>query len=117
MSENRKYAQAYLKNLRASQTKLDRIVRSIRGLPVGKAMLQLSFCNLGPAPAVKKLLRSAITNAENNHGMDMDKLTINRIDTGKAFTLRRLRARAKGRGARILKPFCHLRIILAEAKE
>ncbi|MDR2778430.1 MAG: 50S ribosomal protein L22 [Rickettsiales bacterium] len=116
MSEYRKYAQAYLKNLRASPTKLDRIVRSIRGLPVGKAMTQLSFCNLKLASPIKNLLKSAIANAENNNGMDMDKLIIDRIDTGKAFTLRRFRARAKGRGARILKPFCHLRIVLTEAQ-
>ncbi|MDR2077346.1 MAG: 50S ribosomal protein L22 [Rickettsiales bacterium] len=119
MSENRNrnYAQAYLRNIRASQTKLDRIVRSIRNLPVKKAAMQLSFCNLGPAPAIEKLLKSAVANAENNHGMDMDKLIIHRIDTGKAFTLRRSRARARGRGARILKPFCHLRIVLTEAEE
>jgi large subunit ribosomal protein L22 len=115
MSENKKYAQAYLRNLRASQTKLDRIVRSIRGLPVEKAKVQLNFCNLKLASAVKNLLKSAVANAENNHGMDMDKLVIDRVDTGKAFVLRRFRARARGRGARILKSFCHLRIVLTEA--
>ncbi|MDR1495194.1 MAG: 50S ribosomal protein L22, partial [Rickettsiales bacterium] len=112
MSEEKKYAEAYLKNLRGGMTKLGRLVGSIRGLPVGKAMTQLSFCNLRLAAPLRKLLKSAIANAENNHGMDMDKLTICQIDTGKAFTMRRSRARAKGRGSKILKPFSHVRIIL-----
>ncbi|MDR1425574.1 MAG: 50S ribosomal protein L22 [Rickettsiales bacterium] len=115
--EEEKYAQAYLKNLRGGMTKLGKLTKSIQGLPVGKAMTQLSFCNLRLASPIKNLLKSAITNAENNHGMDMDKLVIHRMDMGRAFTMKRSRARAKGRGSRIHKPFCHLRIILAEKEE
>ncbi|MDR2777713.1 MAG: 50S ribosomal protein L22 [Rickettsiales bacterium] len=113
----KKCAQAYLGNLRGGMTKLGKIVRSIRGLPVGKAITQLGFCNLKLASPVRNLLKSAITNAENNHGMDMDKLVIQRIDMGKAFTIKRSRARARGRGSKIHKPFCNLRIILTETEE
>jgi large subunit ribosomal protein L22 len=116
MSEEKKYAQAHLSNLRGGMTKLGRIVGSIRGLPVGEAMTQLSFCKVRLALPLKKLLKSAIANAENNHGMDMDKLVIHQIDTGKAFTLNRSRARAKGRGSRIQKPLSHVRIILTEVE-
>ncbi|MDR3078641.1 MAG: 50S ribosomal protein L22 [Rickettsiales bacterium] len=114
MSEEKKYAEAYLGNLRGGMTKLNRLVGSIRGLPVGKAMVQLDFCRVRLASPLRKLLRSAIANAENNHGMDMDRLMIHRIDTGKAFALRRSRPRAKGRGSRVMKPFSHVRIILTE---
>lgn len=116
MSE-KKFAQAYLRNLRISPIKLMKITRSIAGLPVDKAMMQLTFCNLKSAKAIKDLLKSAMTNAENNHAMDIDKLVIHRIDAGKAFVMKRFRARAKGRGTRIEKPFCHVRIILTEVEK
>ncbi len=116
MSE-KKFAQAYLKSLLVSPIKLNKITRAIAGLPVEKAMMQLDFCNLKSAKAVRDLLKSAMMNAENNHGMDIDKLIIHRIDSGKAFVMKRFRARARGRGNRILKPFCNLRIILTEVEE
>ncbi|GHU26738.1 50S ribosomal protein L22 [Bacilli bacterium] len=117
MSERVRYAGAYLDNLRGGSTKLEKIIKSIRGLPVGKAMTQLGFYNLRLAAPINKLLKSAVANAENNHAMDVDKLVIHRIDTGKAFVMKRSRPRAKGRGSRILKPFCHVRIILTESRE
>lgn len=116
MSE-KKFAQAYLKSLRVSPIKLGKVTRAITGLPVNKAMMQLTFCNLKSAKAIKDLLKSAMTNAENNHGMDIDKLVVHRIDTGKAFVMRRFRARAKGRGTRIEKPFSHVRIVLTEVEK
>ena len=58
-----------------------------------------------------------MTNAENNHGMDIDKLVIARIDTGKSFVMKRFRARARGRGTRINKPFSHVRIVVTEVEE
>jgi large subunit ribosomal protein L22 len=116
MSE-RKFAQAYLKSLKVSPTKLSKITKSIAGLSVAKAMMQLTFCNLKSAKDVRELLKSAMMNAENNHGMNIDKLVVYRIDLGKAFVIKRFRARAKGRGNRILKPFSHLRIILTEVEE
>lgn len=117
MSEEKKFAQASLKSLKVNQLKLGKIVRIIKGLPVEKAMTQLTFCNLRSAKAVKDLLKSAMTNAENNHGMDIDKLVIHRIDTGKAFVMKRFKARARGRGNRILKPFSNIRIVLTEVEK
>jgi large subunit ribosomal protein L22 len=116
MSEIR-CAQAYLKTLRVSPIKLNKLTRVLVRMPVAKAMTHLDFCNLKVAPALKALLKSAMTNAENNHAMDIDKLVINRIDTGKAVVLKRFRARAKGRGNRILKPSSHVRIIVTEMED
>jgi large subunit ribosomal protein L22 len=116
MNEKRS-AQAYLKTLRVSPIKLNKLTRVLVNMPVDKAMTHLSFCNLKIAPAIKDLLKSAMTNAENNHAMDIDKLVITRIDTGKAIVMKRFRARAKGRGARILKPTSHVRIIVTEMED
>ncbi|MDR2760300.1 MAG: 50S ribosomal protein L22 [Rickettsiales bacterium] len=113
----KKYAIAYLKALRVSPIKLSKLTRVLTGLSVSKAMARLSFCNLKTAPALKNLLKSAMTNAENNHGLDIDKLVVHRIDTGKAFAVKRFMARARGRGARISKPSSHVRIILTEMEE
>lgn len=117
MNNEKKYAQAYLKSLRVSPIKLNKLTRAITKMPVNRAMTQLAFCNLKTAKPLRDLLKSAMSNAENNHGMDIDKLVICRIDTGKAFVMKRFMARAKGRGAKILKPFSHVRIVLTEAEE
>ena len=116
MSE-KKFAQAYLRNLKVSPIKIMKITRAIHGMPVDKAMTQLTFCNLKSAKPIKDLLKSAMTNAENNHGMDIDKLVIHRIDTGKSFVMKRFHARGRGRGNRINKPFCHVRIVLTEVED
>ncbi len=113
MSE-RKFAEASLKALKISPLKLQKITRAISGMPVAEAMKNLTFCNLRVAKDVKMLLKSAMANAENNFGMDIDNLYIFRVDTGKAFVMKRFQARARGRGTRILKPFCNIRIILTE---
>jgi large subunit ribosomal protein L22 len=110
------FAQAYLKTLKVSPIKLNKITRSIVGLPVEKAMMQLTFSKLGSAKDVKNLLKSAIMNAENNHGMDIDKLVVYRIDSGKALVMKRFAARGRGRGTRIQKPFSNLRIVLIESE-
>ena len=83
-------------------------------MPVHKATAVLQFCNLKSAKPVSDLLKSAMANAENNHGMDIDKLVICRIDTGKSMVMKRFRARAKGKGDRIVKPFSNIRIVLTE---
>ena len=113
MSE-RKFAEASLKALKISPLKLQKITRAISGMPVAEAMKNLTFCNLRIAKDIKMLLKSAMANAENNFGMDIDNLYIFRVDTGKAFVMKRFQARARGRGTRILKPFCNIRIILTE---
>jgi len=112
-----KKSEALIKSLRISPLKLRRVTRVITGMNVAKAMMQLSFSKLRIAKDVKALLNSAMANAENNHGMDIDSLVIDRIDVGKSFVMKRFRARAKGRGNRILKPFSNIRIVLKEKNE
>ncbi len=114
---NQKTAEAFLKSIRISPIKLSAVTRTISRMPANKAVVALSFSNKAIAKDVKKVLKSAMANAENNHGMDIDNLVIHRIDVGKAMVMKRFRARAKGRGARILKPFSNLRIVLIEKGE
>lgn len=116
MNQEKKSAEASLKALRISPLKLRKITSAITGMPVEEAMKSLTFCNMRIAKNVKDLLKSAMANAENNHGMDIDNLFIFKIDTGKSFVMKRFRARARGRGTRILKPFSNIRIILTEKK-
>jgi len=110
-------AEAHLKSVRISPIKLNAVARSIAGMPVNKAVMALTFSNKAIASIVNKLLKSAMANAENNHGLDIDNLFIHRIDVGKSMVMKRYKARAKGRGARILKPFSNLRIVLIEKGE
>jgi len=110
-------AEARLKSVRISPIKLSAVARSITGMPVDRAVMALTFSNKAVAGVVNKLLKSAMANAENNHGLDIDNLFIHRIDVGKSMVMKRFRARAKGRGARILKPFSNIRIVLIEEGE
>ena len=107
---------AFLKSIKISPIKLSALARTIKGMPVAKATMLLSFSKKSIAKSVSKLLKSAMANAENNYGLDIDNLFINRVDVGKSMVLKRFKARAKGRGNRILKPFSNLRIILIEKK-
>jgi len=111
------FAVAYLKALRVSPLKLRRVTRVITGMPVEKAMMYLTFSRVRVSKDVKELLKSAMANAENNQGLDIDNLIIHRIDVGKSFVMKRFQPRAKGRGCRILKPFSNIRIVLTEKKE
>lgn len=115
--EQKTFAEAYLKALRVSPLKLRRVTRVITGLSVEKALMYLTFCKIRVSKDVKELLKSAMANAENNNGMDIDNLFIDRIDVGKSFVMKRFRPRAKGRGCKILKPFSNIRIVLTEKKE
>jgi large subunit ribosomal protein L22 len=110
-------AEAYLKAVRTSPLKLRKVTRAITGMPVEKALMYLTFCKMRISKNVKALLKSAMANAENNKGMDIDNLIVERIDVGRAFVMKRFRPRAKGRGCRILKPFSKIRIILTEKRE
>ena len=74
----------------------------------------MSFCKKRVAKIVKTSLNSAIANAENNHDLDIDNLVVSRVNVGKGMVMKRFRARARGRGARILKPFSNLEIIVKE---
>lgn len=110
-------AEASLKALRVSPQKLSMVARAITGMSVSKAVMSLTFSKKRIAGDVKKLLQSAMANAENNHNMDIDALVIDRVDVGRAFLMKRSRARAKGRGTRIVKPFSKMRIVLVEKNE
>ena len=89
----------------------------LEGLEASKALASLSFSRKRIAIDVKKVLQSAIANAENNHSLDVDKLYIKEAYVGKAMVMKRLRARARGRAARVLKPFSHLTIIVHEKED
>ena len=101
--------------LRVSPQKLNLVARSIRGLKVEKALNQLQFSSRRIAGAAKKVLESAIANAENNHALNIDDLVVAEAYVGKNMVLRRWRPRARGRAAPIRKPFSQLTIIVKEA--
>lgn len=105
------------KMLRSSPRKLNLVAEMIRGLSAEQAILQLTFSNKRIANDVKKVLLSAIANADNNLGMDVDNLVVNEAFVGKSLVLKRFHARARGRGARILKPFSQITIKLREKSE
>ena len=110
-------AKSVVRNLRVSPQKLNLVATMIRGMDVTKAIATLSFSRRRIASDVKKGLESAIANAENNHSLDVDRLFVKEAHVGKGLVMKRFRARAKGRGARILKPFSHLTIIVGERGE
>ncbi len=103
--------------IRVSPRKLNLVAELIRGMEASKALAQLTFNRKGIAPEVKKVLESAIANAENNHDLDVDDLVVKEAFVGKALVLKRFHARARGRGARILKPFANLTIVVREVAE
>ena len=110
-------ANAVLHMVRISPIKLNLVAGIIRGLKVDKALANLTFSKKRIAADVKKLLESAIANAENNHGLDVDNLVVAEASVGKALVMKRFRARARGRGAKILKPFSRMRIVVREVEE
>lgn len=110
-------ANAKAKSIRVSPYKLNLVAGLIRRLKVDQALIQLDFCHKRISKEVKAVLLSAIANAENNHGLDIDRLVVAEVRVGKALVMKRFTARARGRGARILKPFSNLEIILRESEE
>ena len=107
---------AFAKHIRVGARKLNLVAQSIRGLDCGKAS-QLTFSRRRVALDVKKLLESAIANAENNHQLDVDRLYVSEASVGKALVMKRFRARARGRTGRIEKPFSNMRLIVREREE
>jgi large subunit ribosomal protein L22 len=107
-------AKAVLNKVRVSPQKLGLVAQSIRGMHVSEAITQLEFSPKRIANDVKKLLESAVANAENNHGLDIDALYVKEAWVGKAMVLKRFKARARGRGARIVKPFSNMTIVVKE---
>ncbi len=116
-SDKVKKAIAKAKNIRTSGQKLNLVAKSIRGQNIKQAIDQLAFSRKRIAKQVLKVLNSAIANAENNFGLDIDRLIVDEAYVGKSIVMKRMRARARGRAARILKPFSKLTIILKETEE
>ncbi len=112
--EQTKTAKAKARTLRISPRKLNLVAGSIRGLKADKAVAQLTFSKKRISEEVKKVLLSAIANAENNHNMDVDRLVVSEAYVGKAMVMKRFQAGAKGRANRIIKPFSNLTVILVE---
>ena len=110
-------AKAVARMLRVSPQKLNLVAQLIRGKKVATALADLEFSRKRIARDVRKCLESAIANAENNHDLDVDDLVVKEAHVGKALVLKRFHARARGRGARILKPFANLTIVVREVAE
>ncbi len=110
-------AQAVLRRVRTSPQKLNLVAQTIRGKKVDVALADLSFSPKRIAAAVKSTLESAIANAENNHNLDTDSLIVAEAFVGNSLVMKRFKARARGRGAKILKPFANLTIIVREVEE
>lgn len=109
-----KLAIASLKTVKSSPLKVMKVTKNITGRSVAEALKLLEFSNLKLAPIVRALIYSALSNAENNHNMDVDNLYVKDVDVGRAFALRRFAARGRGKSSRILKTFSNIRVILAE---
>ena len=110
-------AMAKLRMLRTSPQKLNLVAAMIRGKKVEKALNDLTFSRKRIAIDVKKCLQSAIANAENNHGLDVDELVVAEAYVGKNLVMKRGRPRARGRFGRIHKPFSELTITVRQVEE
>lgn len=107
-------AKAILKHVRISPLKARLVADKVRGLPVERAINILDYMPKKAAKLIKKVVESAIANAEHNQGADIDTLKIGTIYINEAGTLKRMMPRAKGRGNRILKPLSHITVELVE---
>jgi large subunit ribosomal protein L22 len=110
-------ARAVTKLLRVSPQKLNLLAQLIRGKKVDKALADLTFSRKRIARDVKKTLESAIANAENNHDLDVDALIVSEAYVGKKLVMKRLKARARGRAARIEKPFAQITVVVRQVEE
>jgi large subunit ribosomal protein L22 len=110
-------AMAKVRSLRTGARKLNLVAASIRGLRVQKALNELEFSHKRIAGDVRKALYSAISNAENNHNLDIDNLVVAEAYIGKNITMKRIEFRARGRAYRIEKPFSEITIVVRELSE
>jgi len=101
--------------IRGSAQKLNLVAALIRGRKVEDALNVLTFSKRAMAVDVRKVLASAIANAENNHNLDVDALVVAEASVGKSFTMKRFATRGRGKSTRILKPFSRVRIVVREA--
>ena len=109
-----KEALAVATSVRGSPYKLNLVAGLIRGKKAGEALSVLQFSTKAMALDVRKCLASAIANAENNHNLDVDALVVKEASVGKGLVMKRFATRARGRSARIVKPFSRLRIVVRE---
>ena len=110
-------AMAKVRTLRTSPRKLNLVAQSIRGLNVQRALNELEFSHKRIAQDVRKTLYSAISNAENNHNLDIDSLVVAEAYVGKNLIMKRFSPRARGRATRVEKPFSEITIVLRELGE
>ena len=110
-------AMAVGNSIRTSSRKLNLVAQTIRGLSAEKAVAELTFSKKRIAKAALAVLKSAIANAENNHQLNIDKLYVSEAYCGKSFVMKRMHARGRGRGARVLKPFSNITIVVTEREE
>jgi large subunit ribosomal protein L22 len=110
-------AKAVLRMLRISPQKLNLLAQLIRGKKVEKALAELEFSHKRISGQVKKVLESAIANAENNHGLDTDALVVAEAFVGNSLVMKRFMARGRGRSSQIQKPFAHLTIVVRQVEE
>ena len=107
-------SRAVLRMYRSSPQKLNLLAQQIRGMPIQRALNEMKFSRKRAAQDVYKVLWSAMSNAENNHNLDIDSLVVAEAHVGKNLVMKRIRARARGRAARIMKPFSQLTIVLRD---
>ena len=117
MEKNNLLVKAVNKNVRTSPRKLALVCNFIRGKKADIALRDLEFTRKKIAKDVSKTVKSAISNAENNHQYDIDNLFVKEAYVGKSLVMKRYRPRAKGRASSIKKPFSRITIILEEKKE
>jgi large subunit ribosomal protein L22 len=110
-------AKAVMRMLRVSPQKLNLVAGLIRGKKASVALADLEFSRKRIAVQVRKVLQSAIANAENNHDLDVDNLVVAEAHVGKALVMKRFSPRARGRVGRIEKPFSHLTVVVREVEE
>lgn len=107
-------ARAMAKYVRTSPYKLNLVAEMIRGQKAEKALVDLEFSNKRIAQDVRKVLQAAVANAENNHGLDVDRLYVSEAHVGKSIQMKHFRARARGRASRIVKQFSRLTVVVKE---
>ena len=112
-----KEALAVATMIRGSARKLNRVAGLIRGRKVEEALNILQFSPKAMADDVRKVLASAVANAENNHNLDVDALVVSEASVGKSISMKRFATRARGRSSRIVKPFSRIRVVVREQEE
>jgi len=110
-------AMAFARHIRTSPQKLNLVAASIRGMSCARALTELQFARRRVAGEVRKVLQSAIANAENNHDLDVDRLIVAEATVGRTLVMKRWRPKARGRVGRLEKPFSNLRVVVREREE